>query len=168
MASPSVPDPPALTPLEKIGPKGWLRYVFPFQLSDGQDIDEVARILRAGYEAAKYRLPVLGCEAVPDLQSKQAGVLKLKWIDDGDEFETVTVKDLRGPGAFPFTYGELKKKHFPVSAFDADLLCRRSVWPAAGDRLPVSMVQANFIPGGLLLTWNIFHVVGDGKTFCKS
>ncbi|KAK0658208.1 hypothetical protein DIS24_g4882 [Lasiodiplodia hormozganensis] len=155
---------PVLTPLERIGPKGYLRYVFPFQLPDDYDMEEAARVLRAGYSATKKQLPVLACEAVVDTEWKQAGVMKLKKMADG-EIEDIVVKDLRGPGAFPMGYAELKEKGFPVAAFEADVVCRRSVWPTAGERLPISLVQANFIPGGLILSWCILHMVGDGKTF---
>lgn len=63
------------------------------------------------------------------------------------------------------TYAELKSKSFPVSAFEADEICQRSVWPASGERLPVSLVQANFIEGGLILSWCILHALGDGTSF---
>ncbi|KAK2803148.1 hypothetical protein FQN51_003892 [Onygenales sp. PD_10] len=47
------------------------------------------------------------------------------------------------------------------------MLCRRSVWPAAAEEpLPISLVQANFIRGGLVLTWCILHMAGDGTSFC--
>jgi hypothetical protein len=31
--------------------------------------------------------------------------------------------------------------------------------------VPISLVQANFIRGGLILTWNIFHMIGDAVCF---
>lgn len=90
--------------------------------------------------------------------------MKFREIPDG-EVEHVAMKDLRADGAFPMTYAQLKEKHFPVSAFEADKVCRRSVWPSHGERLPISLVQANFIQGGLILTWCIFHMAGDGTSF---
>lgn len=60
-----------LTHLERIGPKGWLRYIFPFQLAENYDIDEVTRVLRSGYEATCRRLPVMGCEAVADIDANR-------------------------------------------------------------------------------------------------
>lgn len=153
---------PSLIPLEKEGPKGYIRYVFPLELSEGYDKDEVFRILKTGLEAAKERIPTLGCEGVPDLDTKPAGVLKLKKYND---YETITAKDLRAPGAFPHTYAELKAKHFPVEAFPGDLLCRRFTWFTPGERLPAADLQANFIPGGLILTGCFFHVFGDAKTY---
>ncbi|KAL4930443.1 transferase family-domain-containing protein [Aspergillus undulatus] len=155
-----------LTALERIGPKGYLRYVFPFQLEDNYDLDKVARVLRAGYEALTRRIIEVGCEAVPDPDSKQKGVMKLQKLDDSNVDKGVAgivVKDLRD--SFPETYEELKEKNFPVASFDADTVCRRSVWPVPGERLPISLVQANFIQGGLLLSWCIFHMAGDGTSF---
>ncbi|KAF3764073.1 hypothetical protein M406DRAFT_62611 [Cryphonectria parasitica EP155] len=151
------------THLERIGPKGWLRYVFPFQLPENYDIDEVSRIYRTGFDAAKQRLPAMGSEVVPAPEIKHTGVLKLQIIPEGD-IEPITVKDLRAEGAFPLTFAELKAKRFPVSAFEASKICPRSVWPTSGDRLPISLVQLNFIQGGMIMGWNLFHQFGDSVT----
>ncbi|KAJ5122434.1 Catabolic 3-dehydroquinase [Penicillium atrosanguineum] len=151
-----------LTALERIGPKGYLRYVFPFPLQEGYDLDEVARVLRTGYHVLTQRIPEVTCEALPDPDSKQRGVMKLQ-IDHSGAAASIVVKDLRD--SYPSEYAELKSKSFPVSSFDADLFCRRSVWPSAGERLPISLVQANFIRGGVILSWCILHLVGDGTSF---
>ncbi|KAI1125168.1 transferase family-domain-containing protein [Nemania abortiva] len=153
---------PSLIPLEKAGPKGYIRFVFPIELGDSYDADKIFGILKQGLDKAKERIPTLGCEGVPDTDAKQAGVLKLHKYDD---YETITKKDLRAPGAFPHTYADIKAKTFPVEAFPGDLLCRRFTWPSPGERLPVADCQANFIPGGLLLTCCFFHVFGDAKSY---
>ncbi|GAP83083.2 putative enoyl- hydratase isomerase family protein [Rosellinia necatrix] len=153
---------PSLIPLEKAGPKGYIRFVFPIELGDSYDADEVFGILKQGLEAAKERIPTLACEGVPDTEAKQAGVLKLQKYTD---YDTITKKDLRGPGAFPHTYADIKAKGFPVEAFNGDLLCHRFTWPTPEERLPVADCQANFIPGGLLLTCCFFHVFGDAKAY---
>lgn len=90
--------------------------------------------------------------------------MKWKTLEDGSTSEIVT-KDLRDSGVFSKNYDELKATGFQVSEFDPEVICRRSVWPSAGDRLPVSLVQANFIQGGLILSWCILHMAGDGTTF---
>ncbi|KAJ5170012.1 Transferase [Penicillium coprophilum] len=153
---------PELTALERIGPKGYLRYIFPFQLQEDYDLDEVVRVLQAGYQSLTQRIPEVGCEAVPDGNSKQRGVLKLQ-RQTNDNVARIVVKDLRE--SYEPDYAELKDKSFPVASFDADTFCGHSVWPSAGERLPVSVVQANFIRGGLILSWCILHMVGDGTTF---
>lgn len=91
-------------------------------------------------------------------------MLKLQKIPEGD-IEPITVKDLREDGAFPMTFAELKSKNFPVSAFEAAKICPRSVWPTAADRLPLSLVQLNFIQGGVIMAWNLFHQFGDSMTY---
>ncbi|PYH45563.1 uncharacterized protein BP01DRAFT_44007 [Aspergillus saccharolyticus JOP 1030-1] len=151
-----------LTALELIGPKGYLRYVFPFQLQEDYDLSEVATALQTGYEALAARIPVVACEAVPDLDTRQKGAMKFQRHDESDATQIV-IKDLRK--LYPSHYGELKRRSFPVAAFDADTFCRRSVWPSAGERMPISLVQANFIRGGLILTWCILHMAGDGNSF---
>ncbi|PYI31308.1 hypothetical protein BP00DRAFT_177118 [Aspergillus indologenus CBS 114.80] len=151
-----------LTALERIGPKGYLRYVFPFQLQDDYDLDEVAGALKAGYEALTQRIPVVACEAVPDLETNQKGVMRFQTLDTCDATH-ILVKDMRD--SYASDYADLKHQYFPVAAFDADTFCRRSVWPSAGERMPVSLVQANFIRGGLVLTWCILHMAGDGNSF---
>ncbi|RAH79598.1 hypothetical protein BO86DRAFT_449541 [Aspergillus japonicus CBS 114.51] len=151
-----------LTALERIGPKGYLRYVFPFQLQDDYDLHEVAGALKTGYEALTQRIPVVACEAVPDLETKQKGLMRFQTLDTRDA-KHILVKDLRG--SYASDYADLKHQYFPVAAFDADTFCRRSVWPSAGEGMPVSLVQANFIRGGLVLTWCILHMAGDGNSF---
>jgi hypothetical protein len=151
-----------LTALERIGPKGYLRYIFPFQLEEGYDVDEVSQALCSGYKALTERIPEVACEAVLNTEWKQRGVMKLQ-KQDAEDASRIVVKDLRQ--SFPSTFAELKSKHFPVASFDADTFCRRSVWPSAGEQLPVSLVQANFIDGGLILSWCILHMVGDGTSF---
>ncbi|KAJ5823776.1 Transferase [Penicillium robsamsonii] len=153
---------PELTALERIGPKGYLRYIFPFQLQEDYDLDEVIGVLQAGYQDLIQRIPEVGCEAVPDVSLKQRGVMKLQ-KPANEDIGRIVVKDLRE--SYESDYAELKGKSFPVASFDADTFCARSVWPSAGDQLPISLVQANFIRGGLVLSWCIFHMVGDGTTF---
>lgn len=151
-----------LTALERIGPKGYLRYIFPFPLQEGYDLDEVARVLQTGYQVLTHRISEVACEAIPNPDSRQQGVMKLR-MDHSGTAASIVVKDLRD--SYPSEYTGLKSKSFPVSSFDADTFCRRSVWPSAGESLPISLVQANFIRGGLILSWCILHMVGDGTSF---
>ncbi|KAI0389831.1 transferase family-domain-containing protein [Xylariaceae sp. FL0594] len=153
---------PSLIPLEKAGPRGYIRMLFPFELSDSYDADAVFDILQKGLEGAKERIPTLACEGIPDTESKQAGVLKLQKYDD---YETMIKKDLRAAGAFPYTYADLEGKAFPTAAFPGDLLWRKFTWPTPEEKLPVIDFQANFIQGGLLLTGSFHHVFGDATTY---
>ncbi|OQE31413.1 hypothetical protein PENSTE_c001G01221 [Penicillium steckii] len=151
-----------LTQLERIGPKGYLRYVFPFQLEPNSDLDEIKRVLNAGYAALCFRIPEVASEAVPDTNITQKGVFKFELLEKENR-PGIIFNDLRT--SYKTTYAELKSKSFPVSAFDADIFCARTVWPSPGERLPISLVQVNFIEGGLVLSWCILHMAGDGTSF---
>ncbi|KAH8649380.1 hypothetical protein BX600DRAFT_484186 [Xylariales sp. PMI_506] len=155
MVSLHSPDVLKLTPLERIGPKGYLQYVFPFELPEGYIPEEIVHTLKAGYYAASTEFAPLAYEAVPDTEANQVGVWKLQPIDDS-ELEAITLKELRTAGRFPYTFTELKEKSFPVSAFEMDTIMRRHVWPGPD--------EPNFISGGLILGWSILHMVGDGTT----
>lgn len=151
-----------LTQLERIGPKGYLRYIFPFQLEANYEIDEVERILQVGYDALCRRIPEVACEAIPDTNTTQKGVMKFQLLEKGSGTR-LAVRDLRK--SYQPTYAQLKSSSFPVASFDADTFCSRSVWPSPGEKLPISLVQANFIQGGLILSWCILHMAGDGTSF---
>ncbi|KAI1826516.1 transferase family-domain-containing protein [Xylaria intraflava] len=153
---------PSLIPMEKAGPKGYIRIAYTIELGDSYDADAIFSILKKGLEAAKERIPTLACEGVPDPDSKPAGVLKLRKYDD---YDTIAMKDLRAPGAFPYKYADIKAKSFPQEALPGDLLWRRYCWPLPTERLPVLDAQANFIPGGLILTGCFFHVFGDATSY---
>ncbi|KAM0234635.1 hypothetical protein ACHAP5_010030 [Fusarium lateritium] len=155
---------PQLTPLEQISPRGWVRYLFPFELPPDYDPEVVTNILRRSLQATKDRFPTLACEAVPDPDARQANALKLQKITDNG-IESIIINDLRHSETFRLSFSELKAKHFPVSSFPAEVFTRCPIWPAPGQRVPITFVQANFIPGGWILNWNIFHAVGDGQAF---
>lgn len=69
----------------------------------------------------------MGSEALPDPDAIQNGVFRFQKLPDDSGIESVASKDLRAPGAYPFPYSELKKRGFPVSAFNEGELCRRTV-----------------------------------------
>ncbi|KAL4728180.1 hypothetical protein ACLX1H_004918 [Fusarium chlamydosporum] len=160
----SLSDVPELTAIELAGPRGYLRYVFPLRLADDYNPEEVFNVIKAGYTAACQRIGVMASEAVPNPDAKQANALKLQRLSD-DEIGHMGYKDLRCPDAYSWDYESLKAKNFPIAAFDANLLMPGPLWPEPGKRLPVSLVQANFIRGGVLIGWNAFHMVGDATTY---
>ncbi|KAK7408027.1 hypothetical protein QQX98_009800 [Neonectria punicea] len=157
---------PPLLPTEQIGPKGWVRNIFFFELPEDYDMDVLTGLLKTSYKSFKDRTPVAGCEAIP-MEGKQAGLLQLRHY--GDEVEDFAVKDLRAEGAFP-SFADLKARGFPASELDPELVCKRGLggeWPGAGDHLTVTMMQANFIRGGLLLNMITLHAFADHTTAYK-
>lgn len=158
---------PPLLPTEKIGPLGWIRLVFHFELPDDYDAEKLTNILKRSYTALKERTPIAGCEAVPTPTYPQDGLLQLRHYGDEIDHDFI-VKDLRNQD-FP-SFSELKRRGFPASALDPAVVCQRGLggeWPQAGDRLNVTMMQPNFIRGGLLLNILFLHAYVDCTTVYK-
>ncbi|KAL5337378.1 hypothetical protein BJX70DRAFT_409280 [Aspergillus crustosus] len=153
---------PELTPLERIAPKGYVRYIFPFQLGPNNDLNNISQILQAGYETLAAEIPEVSCECIPDTASPKAGVVKYRKVEGADA-NKIIIKDLRD--SIPWTYQDLKSKGFPVSYFTSTTFCPGALWPTPGKKVRTSMVQANFIPGGLILGWNLLHLSGDGTSW---
>ncbi|KAK7534671.1 trichothecene 3-o-acetyltransferase [Phyllosticta citricarpa] len=152
-----------ISTLERVGIDSyacWDGYFHVFELAENYDIDVVSNIFRCGYQAIKKRSAIVGCEAVPDLSSKQDSMLKLR--EYGDKIEDFTVKDLRSTD-FP-SFSELKEKNFPASTFRAEDLCPHGVWPAPGEGLLMTFVRPNPIRGGVILSWYILHAWADQTT----
>ncbi|KAG5772033.1 hypothetical protein H9Q72_001646 [Fusarium xylarioides] len=162
--SPALSDVPELTAIERVGPRGYLRYIFPMRLADDTTPDRAMDVLKGGYRAACQKIGPMASEAVPDPEARQANVLKLQKLPD-DLIGNMAFKDLRDPEKYEWSYGELKTKHFPISAFDADLLMPGPLWPQPGKPVRISLVQANFIRGGVIIGWCVFHMVGDATTY---
>ncbi|KAL4731272.1 hypothetical protein ACLX1H_000237 [Fusarium chlamydosporum] len=151
---------PPLLPTEKIGPMGWL--------PENYDAEELTSIFKKSYSAFKDRVPIAGCEAVPTPTYLEDGLLQLRHY--GNEIDhDFKVKDLRNED-FP-SFEELKRQGFPTAALDPDVVCQRGLggeWPAAGvDRLNTTMLQLNFIKGGLLLNMLFLHAFIDGACMYK-
>ncbi|KAF5664639.1 enoyl hydratase isomerase family [Fusarium circinatum] len=158
---------PPLLPTEQIGPYILAREIFIFELPEGYDIDRLVGMLRLGYRNLKNTVPLIGCEVIPAEESRP-GMLKLRHYGDED-LNDFTVKDFRTDGACP-SFAELKAQGYPSSALDPDRFCTRGLggqWPLPGDRVAVTLMQANFIRGGLLLNLSFLHVCCDQTTIFK-
>ncbi|EWY79989.1 hypothetical protein FOCG_17770 [Fusarium oxysporum f. sp. radicis-lycopersici 26381] len=134
------------------------------RLADDYDPDKVMKVLNPGYKAACQRIGVMASEAVPDPGAKQANTLKLQRLP-GEMIGNMSMKDLRDPEVYSWNYEELKAKHFPISTFDADMLMPGPLWPQPGKPIHISLAQANFNRGGVLIGWCVFHMVGDATTY---
>ncbi|KAJ9414991.1 transferase family-domain-containing protein [Fusarium oxysporum] len=158
---------PPLLPTEQIGPKIWVRNIFFFELSERYNMSALVEMLRLGYRNLKKNVPLIGCEVVPAGESR-AGMSKLRHYGD-ENLNDFTVKDFRADSACP-SFAELKAQGYPSSALDPDRFCPRGLggeWPQPGDRVTVSLMQANFIRGGLLLSMSFLHVCCDQTTVFK-
>ncbi|GIK00978.1 hypothetical protein Aspvir_005008 [Aspergillus viridinutans] len=153
---------PQLTPLERIAPKGYVRYIFLFHLGNDYNIHKISQVLQPGYETLAREIPEVACECIPDTDIQKKGVMKYRKIY-GEDAARIAVEDLRD--SFPLSFEQLKGKGFPVSYFDAETFCPGPIWPVPGEKVRTSLVQASFIRGGLILGWNLLHLSGDGTSW---
>lgn len=66
-----------------------------------------------------------------------------------------------------WTYEQLAQAGMPPSAMKMELLSTMPEWPNPKGVYPALAVQANFIPGGLLICFAFHHAVADGGTFIQ-
>lgn len=153
-----------LTGIERAGPRAYIRQIFPLRLDENYDIEEVTRVLLKAYKAACNRVAVLSCEAVPDPDGKQSGLLKMQKLPE-HKIGRATIKNLRTPYAFPFSYNELRERNFSLYCFDDAVLLDKTVWPSLEKGMPATSLQINFIRGGVILGWSVLHMIGDARTY---
>lgn len=94
-----------------------------------------------------------------------SGIFK---IETWESIPRLVVKDLRHDPSMP-TMDTLKRANFPISMLDESIVAPRKTLPAgesASDPTPIFLLQANFITGGLLLTFvgqhNTMDMTGQG------
>ncbi|CAF9939624.1 hypothetical protein IMSHALPRED_001573 [Imshaugia aleurites] len=85
------------------------------------------------------------------------------------ETPRLVVKELAHDSSIP-TMDTLKRANFPISMLDESIIAPRKTLPAgesASDPAPVFLIQANFITGGLILTFvgqhNTMDMTGQGN-----
>lgn len=66
-----------------------------------------------------------------------------------------------------WTYEELAEAGMPTSALKMELMSTLPEWPKPKGVYPALGVQANFIPGGLIICFAFHHAVADGGTFIE-
>ncbi|EXJ87127.1 hypothetical protein A1O3_04085 [Capronia epimyces CBS 606.96] len=87
-----------------------------------------------------------------------------------EQIPRLVIKDLQADPAIP-SMDAMRRAGFPMSMLDENIICPRNtlaaMTAAEGDPAPVFLVQANFITGGLLLTFtgqhNVMDMTGQGQ-----
>ncbi|KAK6332953.1 hypothetical protein TWF718_010781 [Orbilia javanica] len=120
----------------------------------------IIEILQAGLERLSTSFPWVAGQVCNDyVATGNSGVYKIKYLD---EVPRLTVKDLRGDSDSP-TMEDLRRAEFPFRLLDESVICPHNtlILPRA-EPLPVCLVQATFIEGGLIFTFLGHHAVMDG------
>lgn len=146
---------PHLSKLEQISPQAYVRFILCFGIRSGVSHDDATQILRQGLRATASKVHVLNSlvVSVTDSNGKQAKDLRQ------DDIPMFTVKDLTNTR---LVYGDIRSQGFPSHIFDGEMLCPTGRFAVPASPVPVFLVQANLITGGILLGLSVWHGALDG------
>ncbi|KAK7936587.1 uncharacterized protein PG986_015025 [Apiospora aurea] len=161
MSSPDVYSHNDLLGTEHMGPKGWIRQFYCFELPEHYDVENVTSLIKNAYAAMKARCPPAGYKMVPVMDgSAQPGRFEWRRFPEG-EIEDFKVKDYREDF---MTFADFKAKEYPMAPLLPEKFCPRGLWVDENDLalwFHTTWMQANFIKGGLILCMGIFHSAAD-------
>jgi hypothetical protein len=133
---------------------------FAFPLTEGSSHAAIVTTLAQGLERLYAGFPWLACQVVNEGSCEgSSGVYRFKPLAAAPR---ITVKDLRDDASKP-TMDALRRAGFPMRMLDENDIAPRktfaqSATPAAA---PAFLIQANFITGGLILTFLAQHNTMD-------
>lgn len=153
----------ALSPVDQIMPDAYICFLMLFPLSTSSENWRVYSKLKAGLSLTLSEFPFIGGYLALD-EGAAGGRLQIK-VDKGHGMRFI-YRDFTTPDSqaeFEYSYDELKRNHFPCSAFDPEKMA--PVHFAVTEPEPAVMAtQANFIHGGLILSIYIHHRAADALT----
>lgn len=137
-----------------------------FPVVDASSHSAIINTLTNGLERLSASFPWLAGQIVNEGSGEgNSGIFKIKpW----EKIPRLVVKDLRHDPSIP-TLDALRRANFPFSMLDESIIapCKTLPDASASDAAPVFLLQANFITGGLLLTFvgqhNTMDMIGQGQ-----
>ncbi|QYT00172.1 hypothetical protein H0G86_007270 [Trichoderma simmonsii] len=141
-----------------------------FAMPDGVAQSTIVSTLESGLRRLTASFPWIAGQVVVEGDGPgNSGVFKIKELQ---EMPYLAVKDLRMDTSAP-TMMELREANFPMEMLNESVIAPRSTFPAAdsisehNQGSPVFLLQANFIVGGLVLTFLGQHqtmdIMGQGQ-----
>ncbi|KAL9593883.1 MAG: hypothetical protein Q9219_007334 [cf. Caloplaca sp. 3 TL-2023] len=145
----------ALTPLDNIMPRVYIRVILAFSHLDLRPDEERAHIrlaLHRGLEETIKRIPLLA----GNVSSAANGTGNLCVMPGkGVEFYTKDLSDNSG-----WSYRDLEREKFPLGRMDGSVLSPIDFFSSDAEPA-VTLAQANFLDHGVLLTLCVHHAVMD-------
>ncbi|ANB14255.1 Ayt1p [Sugiyamaella lignohabitans] len=137
-----------------------------YSIDSDTDEESIISTLKDGLQRLKEKFPWTAGQVV-----NESGVFRIRPLEGVSQ---LLVKDLRNDSAAPTapTMESLRESEFPIHMLDESLIAPRRTLPGHPDEAslterPVFMVQANFISGGLLLTFigqhNAMDMIGQER-----
>ncbi len=131
-----------------------------FSLTHPSSHSTIINTLTIGLERLFASFPWLAGQVVNEGSGQgNSGIFKIKPLK---EIPRLVVKDLRNDPSIP-TMETLRRANFPFTMLDETIIAPRKTLPdeSASDSMPVFLLQANFVIGGLLLTFVGQHQAMD-------
>jgi len=144
-----------LHPLDQIASRGYMRCLFCFPLLD-ENINQSLEALQASVDMTISQSPFLS--GTLQIESQETGRLRLTFPSEGARKQ---LKVKRFPD-FGCSYEELRRLGMPMKFFGLELGPFPTFRPDLSEPVEVFGVQANLIPGGLVLATYVHHSIADG------
>lgn len=149
--------------------KVYTQICFSFSVADASSHSAIIHTLTDGLERLSASFPWLAGKVVNEGSGEgNSGIFKIQPLE---RIPRLVVKDLRHDPSIP-TIDALRRANFPFSMLDESIIAPRKTLPgspdeSASDSTPIFLLQANFINGGLLLTFvgqhNTMDMTGQGQ-----
>ncbi|KAI0976603.1 transferase family-domain-containing protein [Xylaria arbuscula] len=153
----------SVSPMDNVMPRIYANFILSFRLKPGS-FAAVHNILEESLRRTCDELPVLRRKvfiAEPDSSSGTTGLLEAR--ESPEWVPKVVFNDLSS--AWP-DYDDLVDSGFEQDALDGQLLFPRGIYEQDlhNNGACALLAQANFVEGGLLLSFGIFHPLVDGHS----
>ncbi|KAK9327475.1 transferase family-domain-containing protein [Lipomyces starkeyi] len=134
---------------------------FCFSVTDASSHSAIINTLTNGLERLSASFPWVAGQVVNESSGEgNPGIFKIKPLE---KIPRLVVKDLRNDPSIP-TMDTLRRANFPFSMLDESIIAPRKTLPSPDESAsdsPLFLLQANFITGGLLLTFLGQHQAMD-------
>ncbi|KAF8348574.1 transferase family-domain-containing protein [Amanita rubescens] len=136
-----------------------------FPVSDASSHPAIINTLTNGLEQLSASFPWIAGQLVNEGSgSGDTGIFKIKPLE---KMPPLVVKDYTHDASIP-SMNDLRRANFPFSMLDESIIAPRKTIPQGDESVtPVFLVQANFIIGGLVLTFvgqhNSMDMTGQGQ-----
>ncbi|KAL6408662.1 trichothecene 3-O-acetyltransferase [Ilyonectria robusta] len=152
-----------LSVIDQIAPRDYISLCLFFKLSPDADTRSIFRVLEMALLNTVDDIPELACCVQKNTSNGREEVQLLFDTSKGVEihYKDYTSPKLRDLWKFG-TFDQLEQDHFPLSKMPRHVVFGTSAKLEENVTLPSLIVQANFVPGGLILGSCLHHVSGDG------
>lgn len=128
-----------------------------FSVADSSSYPQIIEALMSGLERLSINFPWVAGQVVNEGSGGgNSGVFKIKTLG---RVPRLIVKDLRNEPSMP-TMDALRQAKFPFNMLDENIIAPCNTFPQ-NSVWPVFFIQASFVTGGLLLTFNGNHQAVD-------